>query len=253
MAPESDRRTDPVLAEIADLWAAGNTIVLVHGGAPEIDAALALRGIETARVDGMRVTDAATLAVTEAVLCATVNKRIVRHAVALGLPAVGLSGQDGAMLIAERTLGLYGEDLGHVGKIVATSVRPLLALLGAGFLPIVSPLAIARDGSHAFNVNADLAAGALAAALRASAFVAITNVPRVFRDPNDPASGIDTFTPDDALRFAVGDSCRSNMKPKLQAAAYAVRDGATVAYICSAKARAITEAIRGDATVIRAA
>jgi acetylglutamate kinase len=87
--------------------------------------------------------------------------------------------------------------------------------------------------------------------LRADAFVAITNVPRVFRDPDDPASGIDALTPEDALRFAAGDACRSSMKPKLQAAARAVRGGASAAYICSAKPNAIAAAVRGDATVIR--
>jgi acetylglutamate kinase len=248
---EAGGQADPILAEIAGLRAAGSSVVLVHGGGPEIDAALSHRGIETQRIDGMRITDAATLAVTEAVLCGSINKRIVRDALALGLPAVGLSGQDGGMLIAERACGLRGENLGYVGRIVATDVSLLCALLDAGFLPIVAPLAVARDGSHAFNVNADLAAAALAAALRAEIFVAVTNVRRVLRDPSDPASGIDGFTPETAFQFAAGDACRSSMKPKLHAAASAVRDGVTAAYICSAKPNAIASAIRGDATAIR--
>lgn len=252
MAPPSNAGTDPVLAEIATLREANSAVVLVHGGGPEIDAALAQRGVETERVDGMRVTGLAALEITEAVLCGVINKRIVRDAIAFGMPAVGLSGQDGSMLVAERALGARGEDLGYVGRIVATDVRPIYALLEAGFLPIVAPLAIARDGSHAYNVNADLAAAALAAALRADAFVAITNVSRVFRDPDDPASGIDALTPEGALRFAAGDACRSSMKPKLEAAARAVRGGAGAAYICLAKANAIAAAVRGDATVIRA-
>jgi acetylglutamate kinase len=244
---------DPVLLEIAALGKAGSEIVLVHGGGPEIDAELARRGIETARVDGLRVTDAATLDVTEAVLCASINKRIVREALALGIRAVGISGQDGNMLIAQRAVGLHGEDLGNVGRIVATDVRPLRALLDAGFLPIVAPLAVAPDKSHAFNVNADLAAAAIAAALRADAFVAITNVARVFRDPGDRESGIDTLTADDALRFAASDACHCSMKPKIEGAVRAVHDGAVAAYICSAKPNAIASAIGGDATIIRVA
>jgi acetylglutamate kinase len=246
-------QADPVLSEIAGLCAAGSEVVLVHGGGPEIDSALARRGVQTLRIDGMRVTDAATLEVTEAVLCGSVNKRIVREALALGLAAVGLSGQDGKMLIAERAVGLRGEDLGHVGRIVSTDVRPLRALLDAGFLPIIAPLGVAYDGSHAYNINADLAAAAFAAALRADVFVAITNVARVFSDPSDPGSGIDAFTPDDALRFAASEACQSSMKPKIEGAACAVRDGAVAAYICSAKPNAIVSAICGDATVIRAA
>jgi acetylglutamate kinase len=241
---------DPILAEIALLRAAGSAVVLVHGGGPEIDSALAHRGIETVRIGGMRVTDAATLELTEAVLCGNVNKRIVRDALMLGISAVGLSGQDGNMLVAERALGLAGEDLGYVGRIVATDVRLLHALLAAGFLPVVSPLAIAPDGAHAYNVNADLAAAAIAAALRADVFVAVTNVARVFRDPADSTSGIDRLTPDEAFVFAGSTACRSSMIPKLQAAASAVRDGASAAYICSAKPSAIAAAMRGDATVI---
>jgi acetylglutamate kinase len=251
--PASSTTPDPILVETVALHKAGNAIVLVHGGGPEIDSALARRGIGTVRIDGLRVTDGGSLEITEAVLCATVNKRIVRNALALGVPAVGLSGQDGNMLVAERAVGLRGEDLGYVGRIVTTDVRPLCALLGMGFLPIVAPLAVAYDKSHAFNVNADLAAAAIAAALRADVFVAVTNVPRVFRDPGDPASGIDAITPDEALRFAASKACQSSMKPKIEGAACAVRDGAVAAYICSAKPNAIAAAIEGDATVIRAA
>jgi acetylglutamate kinase len=253
MAPAAAGEADPVLLEIATLRKTGSEIVVVHGGGPEIDAELARRGIETARIDGLRVTDAATLDVTEAVLCATINKRIVREALALGIPAVGISGEDGSMLIAQRALGVCGEDLGYVGRIAATDVRPLRALLDAGFLPIVAPVAASLDKSHAFNVNADLAAAAIAAALRADAFVAITNVARVFRDPADPASGIDTLTLDDALHFAASEACHSSMKPKIEGAVSAVHDGAAAAYICSAKPNAIVSAIGGDATIIRAA
>ncbi len=249
MSP-AEAGADPVLAEIASLREAGAAVVLVHGGGPEIDSALEQRGIETARIDGMRVTDAATLEVTEAVLCGSVNKRLVREALALGIPAVGLSGQDGKMLIAERALGIRGENLGYVGRIVATDASPLRALLGAGFVPVVAPLAISRDGAHAYNVNADIAAAAIASALKADAFVAITNVRRVFQDPDDPASGMDRLTSDEALAFATSDACRSSMKPKIESAACAVRNGATAAYICSAKPNAISLAMGGDATIV---
>lgn len=253
MPAAAEGKGDPILAEVASLRDAGTGVVLVHGGGPEIDSVLARRGIETARIDGLRVTDAATLEVTEAVLCASINKRIVRDALALGMPAVGLSGQDGKMLVAHAALGPFGEDLGFVGEIVATDVSLIRTLLGAEFLPIVAPLAIARDASHAYNVNADLAAAAIAAALRVEAFVAVTNVARVLRDPEDRRSGIDLFTPEDALRFADGEACRSSMKPKLRAAVSAVRGGAAAAYICGAGPRGIVAALRGDATVIRAA
>jgi acetylglutamate kinase len=244
---------DPLLAEIAALWQAGARVVLVHGGGPEIDAALAARGVPTTRVDGLRVTDAVTLEITEAVLCGTINKRIVRALLALGIPAAGISGADGRTLIARRARSVNGGDLGYVGYVGDVAVvEPQLihALLGAGFLPVVAPVAIAQNAEHAYNVNADLAAGAIAAALAAEAFVIVTNVARVLRDVDDPNSGIARFTPEEALDFSTTAACRSSMKPKLAAAAFAVRDGAAAAYICAAGTNAIARARAGDATIV---
>jgi acetylglutamate kinase len=241
---------DTLLAEVATLWQAGEAVVLVHGGGPEIDAALARRGIATTRIAGQRVTDEATLEVTEAVLCGSINKRIVRKLLALGVRAVGVSGQDGGTLIAQRARGENGEDLGFVGEIVAVDTRLIATLLSARYLPVVAPLALARRADHAYNVNADLAAGAIAAGLHARAFVLVTNVPRVLRDLDDPTSVIERLTPDEAASFARSNACRSSMKPKLLAAANAARDGAAAAYICDAKPNAIASALRGDATIV---
>jgi acetylglutamate kinase len=241
---------EPVLAEVAQLWKGGMRVVVVHGGGPEIDAELAGRGIPTRRLEGLRVTDAATLHVTEAVLCGTLNKRLVRACVALGVAAAGISGQDGPVLVAQRERGPEGADLGYVGRIETVDVRLIETLLNAGFLPVVAPLAVEPAGAQAYNVNADLAAGAIAAALTADAFVALTNVPRVLRDAADPRSAIDRFTPDDALRFAQSPACGEKMKPKLLAASSAVAHGAKAAYIAGAKAHAIAAALEGDATVI---
>jgi acetylglutamate kinase len=241
---------DPLLAEIATLRQAGAPVVLVHGGGPEIDAALAARGVPTTRVDGLRVTDAVTLEITEAVLCGTINKRIVRALLALGIPAAGISGADGRTLIARRARSVNGGDLGYVGDVAVVEPQLIHALLGAGFLPVVAPVAIAQNAEHAYNVNADLAAGAIAAALAAEAFVIVTNVARVLRDVDDPNSGIARFTPEEALDFSTTAACRSSMKPKLAAAAFAVRDGAAAAYICAAGTNAIARARAGDATIV---
>jgi acetylglutamate kinase len=241
---------DPLLAEVATLWKAGEAVVLVHGGGPEIDAALAARGVTTTRVDGLRVTDAVTLEITEAVLCGTINKRIVRALVALGIPAAGISGADGETLIARRARAASSGSLGFVGEVTAVEPRLIEALLRAGFLPVVAPVAIAENAEHAYNVNADLAAGAIASALRAAAFVLVTNVARVLRDLDDPQSSIDRFTPEEALDFSTTAACRSNMKPKLQAAALAVRDGAAAAYICATGVNTIARARAGDATIV---
>jgi len=108
---------DPLLESAVAAHLAGEPIVLVHGGGPEIDRWLAQRQVPTRRVDGLRVTDAPTLEVTEAVLCATINKRLVRNCAALGARAVGVSGEDGALLVAQAARGSQGEDLGFVGQV----------------------------------------------------------------------------------------------------------------------------------------
>jgi acetylglutamate kinase len=241
---------DPLLSEVAAMWKAGTGVVLVHGGGPEIDAALAERGIVTQRIAGQRVTDAATLAITEAVLCGSVNKRIVRDCLALGLPAAGISGQDGPTLLARRACGGGGENLGYVGEVASVETRLIRGLLRDGFLPVIAPLALSVDGTHAYNVNADLAAAAIAGALKADAFVLVTNVARVLRDVDDAASGIERLTSDEALRFAGSDACRSSMKPKVIAAATAARNGAAASYICAAKTGTIASALSGDSTLV---
>jgi acetylglutamate kinase len=243
-------RNDDLLAEIAALHEGAARLVLVHGGGPEIDAALQERGIATERVAGHRVTDAQTLATVEAVLCGTINKRLVRACLALGIPAAGMSGQDGPTLIAQPMRGEGDADLGYVGEIVDCDTALVRAMLDGGFLPVIAPLAISRDASQAYNVNADLAAAAIAAALQASALVLVTDVARVLRDPEDSASGIDRMTVAQARAFASTVACRSSMKPKILAAAGAVDGGAKRAYICSASSRTIAAAIAGEATVI---
>lgn len=242
--------SDPLLLELAGRLAQGDRFVLVHGGGPEIDRSLEERGIRTERVAGQRVTDAATLETVEAVLCGSLNKRLVRAALAAGIPAAGISGEDARLLVAERARGEGGADLGFVGEIVACNSEILVSLLDAGFVPIVAPLAISRDGAQRYNVNADLAAAAIAAALRTDAFILVTNVARVLRDVDDPHSGIDRMTPQEARAFAASQACRSSMKPKMLAAAAAVEGGARAAYVCDAKTNAVERALSGDATVI---
>ena len=248
-----DGAPDPLLAEIVERRRAGEAIVLVHGGGPEIDRRLAERAIPTHRIDGLRVTDAEALEITESALCATINKRLVRACTALGAAAVGISGEDARTLVAHRAYGSHGEDLGYVGDVTHGDPTLVRALLDAGFLPIVAPLAIAPDAAHAFNVNADLAAAALAGALGARAFVIVTNVPRVLADVRDPASGIARMTLDEALAFLASDACVAGMRPKLRAAIGAVADGAAATYICGAQPGALAAALeRDDATIITA-
>lgn len=157
------------LAQAAKL-AKRQPLVLVHGGGPEINAALEQMSVKSVWVDGRRVTDDAAMRVVEMVLSGEVNKRLVGELSTLKTRAVGLSGRDGGLLAAAPVAGL-----GRVGAPTKADAGALKALLAAGFVPVVSP--VASDGKGgALNVNADEAAAALAVALKAARLVYLTDV-----------------------------------------------------------------------------
>ncbi len=237
---------DPVLAELAELTASGVEVCLVHGGGPAIDEALERRGVRSRRIGGLRVTDAVTLEVTESVLCGAINKQLVRAAASFGIRAAGISGEDGNVLVARHA---EPAALGYVGVVESSDPSLLEALFAARFMPIVAPLALASDGSSALNVNADLAASAIACALRAQAMVFITNVARVLADTSEPSSAIDRFSLTDAQSFVAKPACSDGMKPKLAAAIAAAAAGVP-AYICKAGPRCIAAALSGEATLV---
>ena len=151
-------------------------------------------GITERRIAGLRVTDAATLDITERVLCASVNKALVRAFATCGVRAVGISGQDGRLITATPLAPIEGESLGFVGEVAHVDPTVVRALLDAGFVPVIAPLGLSEDAGTRYNLNADTAAGAIAGALSADPYVVVTDVPRVRRDPRDPASGIDELT-----------------------------------------------------------
>lgn len=145
-------------------------LVLVHGGGPEINAALEKMGVRSRWVDGRRVTDDAAMQVVEMVLSGQVNKRLVGELSALKVKAVGLSGRDGNLLTAAPVA-----ELGRVGAPTKADASAVKALLAAGFLPVLS--SVATDGKGgALNVNADEAASILAVALKAERLVYLTDV-----------------------------------------------------------------------------
>ena len=241
---------DPLLDDIAERVRAGDRVVLVHGGGPQIDAALAKSGVVTHRVQGLRITDAATLAVTESVLCGTVNKTLVRALARRGVTAAGISGQDAATLIARTAAPIDGVALGFVGEIEAVGTTLLKALLSAKIVPVVAPLGITDDGTTALNVNADSSAGAIAGALRADAYVIVTNVERVRRHAADPLSGIAELTVSEAQAYLDDGTFDGGMRPKMHSALDALARGARSAIICGSGPGALSRAVKGDGTTL---
>jgi acetylglutamate kinase len=243
---------DPVLDEIAHLARAGTHVVVVHGGGPQIDAALKLQKIPEERIEGLRVTSAAARDIVEAVLCGSVNKDLVRGLIGRGVRAFGFAGQDAGILTVRR-LVVPGGDLGYVGEPVGVDAALLRGIIGLGLVPVIAPIGLEPTENAALNVNADTVAGAIAAALEADAYVVLTNVAGVRRDRHDPASVIPRLTIAEAEGFLADGTFSDGMIPKMRAAIEAVAGGARRAVIAEAVRDGVVRALAGTGTeLIRA-
>jgi acetylglutamate kinase len=201
----------------------GPPLVVVHGGGRAIGELQERLGIRPARVDGLRVTDAASLAVAEMVLSGQLNKRIVAALLAAGVDAVGLSGIDGGLLRC-RPRQHPTADLGYVGEIVTVRVTLLTLLLNQGICPVVSPISLGPAG-QAYNVNADEAAGAIGLALGAPVVTFLSNVPGVGDGNGAVLTRLDGAT---AERLVAAGVIGGGMAPKVRAALAVARGGVNV-------------------------
>ena len=192
--------------------------IVVHGGGPEISRTLDRLGHRTEFVDGLRVTDEASMGVVEMVLSGKVNQRLVAALNRAGTQGVGLSGKDGGLLRA-RKLESH-KDLGQVGEVVSVETSLINMLLEDGRVPVVSPVGLGEDGL-AYNINADVVAAELSAALGASKLIFLSDVPGFLED-DQVVSEMDA----DALKARIDrGEVTGGMLPKLQAALRALRAG----------------------------
>jgi acetylglutamate kinase len=219
--------------------------VIVHGGGPEIQKQLDLVGLPSEFRQGLRVTSAETMDVVEMVLAGRVNKRIVAHLQKSGLPAAGLSGVDGATLLAN----LYGDgEWGQVGEISEVDVRLLGVLLEGGFLPVLSPVAFAPD-FRPLNVNADTAAAAVAGALKAQTFVFFTDVPGL-RDGDGRT--VEQIGPAGIASMIASGVISGGMIPKMEAALQALKLGVGEVVIRSLASPSKGTILKGDSNDVLA-
>ncbi len=200
------------------------TPVIVHGGGKEIADLQVKLGITPRFVEGLRVTDDASLAIAEMVLSGRVNKRIVAGLIHAGADAIGLSGVDRGIVRVEK-MQHPGGDLGRVGRVVSVRAEVVRDFIAHETIPVISPISLGDDG--AYNVNADSVACALAAALNADAVVFVTNVPGVLQD----ARVIPVLTAREAQDLIKSKVVFGGMIPKVRAALDAVAGGARAARI----------------------
>ena len=204
----------------------GMNPVVVHGGGPQIGAHLDRLGKKSEFVEGMRVTDDETMDVVEMMLGGLVNKAVVAAINQQGGRAVGLTGKDGAMIHA-RKLTVKGQDIGQVGEIEKIDPRVITHLEAGGFIPVIAPIGVGQDG-EAFNINADVAAGKLAAVLQAEKVMFLTNIAGVLDSRGKVLTGVSVAE----VEALIADGTISGgMVPKVRYALDAVNSGVRNAVI----------------------
>jgi acetylglutamate kinase len=232
---------DPVVLEnaIRDavlLHYVGIQVVLVHGGGPEITEKMKQMGKESVFVGGLRVTDAETLEIAQMVLVGKINNGIVSLIAKCGARGIGLSGNDGNLIIARKMdpqkvrIGEVEQevDLGHVGEIEWVDPAILMTLLGNNYIPVIAPIAIDRSGGS-LNINADTASGDIAVALKAYKLINMTDVDGVMDATRTTVYR--KLTVEQANRLLKSGSIGEGMVPKVTSVINAVENGVTFAHI----------------------
>jgi acetylglutamate kinase len=211
-----------VMQDVVLMRYVGINPIIVHGGGPEISEAMHRMGKEPQFIGGLRVTDAETMEIVEMVLAGKTNKGIVAHLNQQGALAVGLSGKDGNLIVAERetTKG----DIGFVGRIVQINPALLHTLADAGYIPVISTVAVGKNG-ESYNINADTAAGELAAALGATKLIMMTDVEGIYQDFADKDSLIREMSAKDARQLITDGHVDKGMIPKVEACVIALNGG----------------------------
>ena len=214
-------------AAIGPALASGESVVVVHGGGPQIDKALALAGIESRFIGGFRYTTPAIFEIVERVLTKEVGTHVAATLVRSGVKAKSISGREHPTFISRKKIALIDgttADLGLVGDVVSVDTTAVMALLKDGLVPVVAPISADESSDGGLNVNADLAAAALAGALDASVLIIMTDVAGIYRNWPDKDSLIDAICVEELE--SIKSTFTEGMAPKVQGALDAIVQGA---------------------------
>ncbi|CUH95194.1 Acetylglutamate kinase [Propionispora sp. 2/2-37] len=226
-----------VIKDIVLMKCVGMRPVVVHGGGPEITGFLKQLGKQSSFVSGLRVTDTETVEVAEMVLTGKINSEIVCLLNSQGAKAVGLSGKDANLVIAEKHLAEVYEngavrqvDIGFVGDVVKINTGLLHTLLDQDYIPVIAPIGSGTDYAT-YNINADYVAGEIAGALGAEKLMLLTDVEGIYHDYHDKSTFISTLTFDNAKEMIQEGIIDGGMIPKVEACIRALSGGAVKAHI----------------------
>ena len=228
-----DAAEDTVLKDIVFMASVGICPVIVHGGGPAINRRLEEQGVATKRINGLRVTDGATMKVVEDVLFGEVNADIVRVIEMLGGHAVGISAKDSGIMHVRKHWAQTPDgaaDIGFVGDVERIESAPILDLIRQDVIPVIAPIGCG-PGEQSYNVNADTAAGEIAAALHAEKLVFLTDVIGILRDPKDEATLLSTVRVKEVGELVEVGVVSGVMIPKIEACVKAVKSGVRKTHI----------------------
>ena len=230
-AMEQSTLKEQIAKDVVLLRLVGIRPVIVHGGGPQIGTLMKRLGKEPRFVGGMRVTDEETVEIVEMVLVGKINKEIVGLINHHGGRAVGLSGKDGALIRAKKRMHRTPEgelaDIGLVGEVDAVNPEPIRLLEDGGFIPVIAPVGVGVAG-ETYNINADLVAGEVAAALAAEKLIHLTDVQGI---NGEDGRHVSTLTRREAERLIKAGVIDGGMLPKVESSLRALEGGAQKAHI----------------------
>ena len=216
--------THAILEDITLLKYVGVNPIVVHGGGPDINSMLGRLGIESRFVNGLRVTDGATMEVVQMVLSGKINKDIVSELNCLGAHSLGLCGKDANLIECVKKPARDGVDLGFVGQITHINIKLLDILAKDEYIPVIAPIGVDSEG-NSYNINADTVAGEIAAALKAEKLLFLTDIDGIYMDPADKSSLISRITVAEINRLMGEGVISGGMIPKVQGCINAVLGG----------------------------
>lgn len=228
-AMTNDKMREQIIEDIVLMKYVGMKPVIVHGGGPLINKMLDRIGKKTDFINGMRVTDKETMETVEMVLSGGVNKSIVNLLALHNLKAIGISGKDGKLFTANKLI-TDNEDLGYVGTITNIDTSLLDVLLNNGYTPVIAPVASDTDG-NTYNINADMAASAVASGLKAQKLIYISDIPGLLRNRDDEKSLIHQTTLKEIKKLKKEGIINGGMIPKVDFAVEAVNGGVSSVHI----------------------
>ena len=256
-----ERTADTFARDIVILKTIGINPVVVHGGGPQIGAMLDRLKIQSSFVDGLRVTDAPAVEIVEMVLSGSINKQIVTALNRAGGTAIGISGKDGNLIEARQLRRTKKDpdsniekvlDLGFVGEPTKINPKAIENIISSGMIPVIAPIGMGPNG-ETYNINADTAAGAIAAALKATKLMMLTDVAGILTKEKELISSIDAGEIDALLADG---TITGGMIPKVETCMNALKNGVSAAHILDGRIPHIllieTFTEHGASTMIRA-